>query len=77
MFEAVDWPAVVTSVSASVTAGAAIYTARRVQATVSTVMETIEANEDRSKKNERLLLGSEAYDGVVTRVERVEEDADV
>lgn len=71
---ALDVGAVVTPAASTVTAAAAIYCARRVQQGVDRVLATVEENEDRSLQNERLLLGSEAYDGVVPRLQRVEEE---
>lgn len=74
MFEGVAAVDVVTPAASTVTATAALYTAARVRQGVTGLLETIEENEKRSLQNERLLLGGDAYDGVVRRVERAEED---
>ena len=68
MLESLDLAAVVTSVSATVTATAAVYTASRVRRGVGEVLSTIEQNERRSRRNERLLLGGKAYQGIVEQV---------
>lgn len=58
----------VTSVSALVTAGCASFVAAKTRS----VLSTIDANEERSQRNQRLLLGGEATRGLVDRVQHVE-----
>lgn len=76
MFGAVDVATWATTVSATVTAGAAMYVAGRVRAGVDALLGSIEDNRERSEQNERLLLGGEAYPGVVTRVRRLDDAVD-
>lgn len=68
---------IVTPAASTVTAAAAVYTAGRVRQGINSLLETVEENEKRSKYNRRLLLGSDVYDGVVARVEQVEDERDV
>jgi hypothetical protein len=57
-----------TMVSATVTAAAAVGTAATVRKGVSRLLSDVEENRVRSERNERLLLGGEAYPGVVEQV---------
>jgi|GEM_PF-3573053 hypothetical protein len=57
-----------TLFSASVTAAAAVGTAATVRKGVSRLLSDVEENRRRSERNERLLLGGEAYPGVIEQV---------
>lgn len=66
----------VTTVCALLTTSAVGYIAVKVREGVNEVLRTIEENRRRSKRHKRVIFGTEAIDGLVDRVDRVEEEAD-
>jgi hypothetical protein len=66
----------VTTVCALLTTSAVCYIAVKVREGINEVLATIEANRRRTKKHKRVIFGSEAVDGLVERVDRVEEETD-
>jgi hypothetical protein len=65
---------VATIASATVTATAAVYSAGVIRDGVTDLLDAVDENRERSLRNERLLLGGDAYPGVVHRVEDMHAD---
>jgi hypothetical protein len=66
----------VTTVCALLTTSAVCYIALKVREGVNEVLSTIEANRKRTQRHKRVIFGSEAVDGLVERVDRIEEETD-